>query len=632
MHRKRLTALSLALLLTMCFLLSGCRHILPEVQTDTSSTEVETLHSEPRQTEATTPAGTTVSTSSVSTEVPAVTESTPAEDEYLIRWQNGGQMDFLPDKPIELVRFSEMPYVHPDTEALFSDFDALAEQALESTKANSLLDSYYDLYRRYISFYSMESLANVRYALDTSDDWYRDEFNFCQELAPNLEEKLEALYKAFAASPSRRKLEQRYFGRGFFSTYDDYAIYTNEEVLRLSQQEAALLTQYRELTASVEVTYRNETKPLNEWLQTDSYTVYYGVINAYLKQYHEQIGSLFIELVKVRQQLAKVLEYEDYTSYSYDFLYQRDYTPEDGSVFLEGIRTQIVPLVKEIYRKHPEFYDLTYPDADAQAVMQMVQSAAEKLGGTIWDAFRFMTAYELCDIAPSTKKLDASFETYFYDYEAPFVFVNASGSGEDYQTFSHEFGHFAEAYYNYGAESDYETAETFSQAMEFLTLLYTETLSKRERSSLLKLSLLDILDTFAGQGAYADFEAQVYALDPEELTLEAIDDIYLKCNQDYGVYMPNYETYYKQGWINVLHFFEVPNYVISYCVSAQTSLQICAMELEHARGGADAYFRMLDRPYGAGLQQILEEAELDSPFDEAALKKSAAFIKKCLED
>ena len=255
-----------------------------------------------------------------------------------------------------------------------------------------------------------------------------------------------------------------------------------------------------------------------------------------------------------------------------------------------------------------------------------MESASRNIGGTVWDAYRFMRAYELCDIAKASEKVEASFQTYIYDYEAPFVLVNASGSGDDYFTFSHEFGHFTDSYHNYGANEDLETAETFSQAMEFLALNFTDTLNDTQRKNLKKSKLIEQLQTFVYQGAYADFEAKVYALDPEELSIEKINELFLQSCKDFGIYEQGFDFYYSQSWIDILHFFEVPYYIISYCVSAETALQVYELEAGETGAGVDAYFRLLDRSYDAGVQQVMEDAGMNNPFREDVLEETAEFF------
>ena len=619
----------LALVLAASLLLTGCM-VLPALPVPTAgpeTTAVPTAPTPPPSTETPTPPTTAepVITTTEEPTPPTTEEPIDPNDEALIRWQNGGEKDYLPDEPVAMVPFSQMEYVRPDVEALYGDFDALAERAKDSDDAETLLQSYYDLYTRYVSFYSMDALANIKYSQNTTESYYKDEYDFCENETPTVEEKLEALMKAFAASPARDALEEAYFGAGFFEKYDDYEVYTNPEYLRLSQEEAALLTEYRDLTAELLVTFNGETKTLDEWLETDDYYEYIGVLQAYYEQYNPSVGEVFVKLVKVRQQLAAVLGYDSYAEYSYEMTYHRDYTPADGDVFLNGIREHLAPLMEDVYSDYT-LSSLSAGTSTEQGVMDMVQSAAKNIGGAVWDAFRFMRAYELCDIAKSAVKIEASFQTYLYDWEAPFVLVNAQGSGDDYTTFAHEFGHFTDSYRNYGADEDLETAETFSQAMEFLALKYTDTLKDQQKTRLLKYKLVDLLQTFVYQGAYAEFEARVYALDPEELTVKKVNQLFLDSCADFEIAEPGFDFYYSQCWIDVIHFFEVPYYIISYCVSAETALQVYELEEAQEGEGVAAYFRLLDREYGAGVQQVMEDAGLDNPFRDEVLRETADFF------
>ena len=163
-----------------------------------------------------------------------------------------------------------------------------------------------------------------------------------------------------------------------------------------------------------------------------------------------------------------------------------------------------------------------------------------------------------------------------------------------------------------------------------MALQYSDALSQRQRDSLLRYKLYDLLETFVYQGAYAEFEARVYALDPEKITVERINEIYLQCCKDFGVYEDGFDFYYSQGWIDVLHFFEVPYYVISYCVSAETALQVYELETRQKGDGVAAYFRLLDRDYSAGVQQVMEDAELESPFRDDVIEQTAEFFRKQL--
>ena len=296
---------------------------------------------------------------------------------------------------------------------------------------------------------------------------------------------------------------------------------------------------------------------------------------------------------------------------------------------MDAIRTRLVP-ISAAAEASSALSRLQQKQASEEKTEQVVFGAARALGGTVSDACRFMQTYGLYDIHRSADKTDASFQTYIYSYESPFVFVNASGTTEDYTTFPHEFGHFTDSYYNYGANEDLETAETYSQAMEYLALCCTDALSERERESLLKLKLTDTLDTFVTQAAFSSFEQQVYALPEDRLTLDAVNAVYLQVCRDFGFYETGLDFYYSQSWIDILHFFEAPDYVISYCVSAETSLQLYRLEAEQDGEGQAAYFRLLDRDLNAGVQKVMEDAGLANPFREDAMDQTAALFRRQL--
>ena len=618
------------LLLALCLLFAACAE-----PTQTSDASTAGAQSRSETTEATAavvptqiPANPSEQTEKPETTALA-TEPQETMDEALIRWQNGGIRDYLPDAPIRMIPFSEMQYVRPDTEQLFSDFDALATQAQDG-QADALLAGYFDLFTRYVSFETMYELAWIRYTLDTTDSDSQNEYHVCETEANRIEEKLERLLKAFAASPCREELENQYFGDGFFQTYDDMERYTNPEYLRLLQEEDALLAQFREITADPQVTYQNKTESLDDWRKTEDYDTYWAVMSAYYHQYHEALGSLFIQLIRVRQQLAAVLGFESYADYAYAVTYDRAYLPEEGRRFLQEIRDTLVPVYRESL-KNRTLRRLRYETASQAQMQEMLASAAEQLGGTISDAWRFMTAYDLFDISASDDKLAVSYQTYLHDYEAPFVFVNTYGTEKNDLTFAHEFGHFVENYYNYGISADLETNETFSMAMEYLALQYTQTLSQKKKDNLRLLRLCDTAQTFATEACYADFEMRLYEMDADTLTPAVIDALYWTCCEEYGMdeSLPKHPG--EMCWCDQYTFYEAPFYVISYCVSAETSLQVAALEMEQRGAGVEAYLRLLDRDDGAGIQQVMEDAGLQSPFADGALKKAAEFLRRELK-
>ena len=546
------------------------------------------------------------------------------------RLLNGGERDYAPDGYVDMVNFSDMAYERPDTQALIDEFKALADMAEAGEDADAILERYYTTYDAYLNFITMDTLAYIRYTFNTNDSFYKEEYDLLEQASPDISEALEIFNKACVDSPSRAALERDYFGYGYFDDYEDFSLYTNPDYLALSKQEEALMSEYRSALEDPQVEFHGETRSfweLMEEYEDAPYPEYLALLRSYYEPYNERVGKIFVELVRVRQQLAEVLGYESYADYSFEMIYGRDYSHEEGARFLDGIREQLVPISAELI----DYYDyaaqnkLSISRAD---LVKGLQAAVQNIGGRVEEAFNFMLAYDLYDISVADEKFASSFTTYLYNYEAPFLTIDATGQDDDYVTFSHEFGHFVDAYVNYNAVSDLETAETYSQAMEFLSLCYTEgVLTERQREQMLQRNLLDTLDTFIYQAALAEFEDRVYAMDPDELTLDAVNDAYRQACKDYGIYASYVDFYYSKGWIDVTHLFEAPYYVISYCVSADTALQVYIAETEQTGAGLALYDRLLDRDPEDGVQGVAESAGLDNPFREGAVEEIAEFYR-----
>ena len=601
--------------------------------------------------------GDDLETPSIQTEAPSVTkesasptqapENDPSQEGTPTvpgkRKANGGWRDYAEDGYVDMVPFDEMPYERPDVDALCAEFEALTEMAERGEDAEAILQAYYTANDHYLHFYTMDSLAYIRYTLNTNDSYYKEEYDALELASPDVEEKLEAFNKACAHSKSRKALEDAYFGEDYFADYEEFSRYTNEEFLALSKEEEALMAEYRSALEDPQIEYNGKVQSFNDLMEKyteittyKQFQEYLAILKAYYSKYNQSVGEIFIKLVKIRQKIAKVLDYESYADYCYDLSYGRDYTHEDGVRFLEEVRTELVPVYNQLVAlEKSEDYDQF--SLDTSKMTAGLQSAVKNMDqqlkdGRMEEAFNFMTAYRLYDIETAPEKFDSSFTTYLYDYESPFLTVNSQGNSGDYLTFSHEFGHFTDYYLTYDAAEDLETAETFSQAMEFLSLCYTQGIfTERQRSDLLHLNLLEVMDTFTYQGALASFEDQVYALPENQLTVKKINELYYNCCRSYGNYSEYYDFYYRQGWINVTHFFEVPYYVISYCVSADTALQIYLLEAEHKGDGLAVYCKLFDREPGAGVQSVLETAGLGNPFRKGGLKEIADFYREAFD-
>lgn len=512
-----------------------------------------------------------------------------------------------------MVDYQDITYRRPDVSAIVEEIQAVTAMFSDGSSKEDILGAIYDLEESYYNFSTMSSVAYIEYCKNLSDTYYEDEYNYLEKENANLQAVMEELYIAAANSKYKEYLEQVYYGDGFLDYYLTHRIYTNETFVALSQQETDLVTAYMNLQDSPTVTIDGKEydfEDLTDQYETDYNMLYTKVFPAYYEKYNAQAGEIFIQLVKLRKQMATAAGYDSYEDYMYEYYYGRDYTPEMARTYVSQLCDAMVPIFADMYTSLG--YD-SYEDMDMDEVTDALETTLYNMDEDYYEYFLVMQKYNLWDCSESTSKMPGSYETYFYSYCEPFVYISPTGTESDYLTLAHEFGHFVDGMWNDGEDSVIDTCEIFSQGLEFLALCYSD-LPENTLSRMRQLKLLDTYQVFLYQAAYADFEDRVYQLDDKELTLDNVNRVYEDVMQDYGQYMDGLDWYNRLSWIDITHFFSAPCYVISYCTSADVALQIYQLEQDEVYEGLYAYWDLIDYATYYDFLELLDICELESPF------------------
>lgn len=529
------------------------------------------------------------------------------------------------DEPlIAPTSFRSIAYVRPDTNALCEGFGKVQAMVEEGSGAQDVIDAFDAVYEDYIRYDTMSTVAYIRYTLDLNDPYYDEENQWCEEQSPVVQQAMEKCYIAMADSPIRSELEQLEFGEGFFDYYDENEVYSNDRVVELMQQESDLQTQYMSLQSDMTITWKGEERLVEDLLGSDSlsYPDLLQVYRLYYDKYAPQAAEIYIKLIGIRKQIAAELDYASYADFAYSFYFERDYTPEQ-------VRGYTADVAKEL---SPYYYTAVYNNydksMDMDAVMNLLKKTSYAFGGEFAEAYDFMEQYELFDVTDSTSKMPGSYMTYLSAYEAPYMYVSPTGKIDDFLTASHEFGHFVDGFVNCNGTSSIDCNEIFSQGLEYLSLSRAD-LKSSERSALTAAKVSDAIMTFLTQACYAEFELRVFALDEKDLTLEKINEVFLECNEEFGMGMTGLEDVIAPGWIDIQHFFIAPFYVISYCISNDAALQIYQAELKNGTG-LETYRTLMSLSSGNTILALLEEAGLDSPFKKGRMAELADFFNEQL--
>lgn len=561
-----------------------------------------------------------------------------ASDNPPARYRNPEILSFLPKEEIEMVKLSEIQYVAPDTRELEEKCQALLKKIETCTNAEELLADYYEIYPEFCTIQTMYTLAFLRNNIDTSEPFYKNASMAAGTsfaIAMDYQDKL--LY-AFAASPARKDLEKLYFGEGYFDKYDGKTPYS-EQYYTLLQQESNYVCAFDDLTTGCMITYNGEEKAYNEWLCSDSNEIRNGASAAYIEQNHDEAAKIYIELIKIRQNIAKEAGFDSYIDYRYDYF--GDFNSKQTTELLQYIKTYLAPLTKPICEKKPELsdniYNDKYPYSKDTDPIETLCSASKNMGDVIWDAARFLKTYELYEYSYSPNKRMVGYQSYLLDYEAPFIFFNPARY-DAIATFAHEFGHFVDGYYNYGdytyapAGVSSSLSEFFSQSMQYLMMKYTETFPEDIHEETMDMALAALLITnVLDSAAFATFEERVYTMDSKELTPDKLDEIYLQCRKAFGCPNRFEDNIVAKSWVLKHHIFESSCICILYTVPAISALQICSMDDEKDGAGVAVYIDAVKNYTGKTFDQFYEESKLDSPFKESTIKDVAEYLKERLK-
>ena len=531
----------------------------------------------------------------------------------------------------ETVNFDDVVYIRPDTENLVTAIKQAAS-IIESNESNyeNQLAAIKTLEEPCSIFNTMYAYLTLKTSQNSADKTWAEEYEILSGEEPRVSEAIEKLYVAVARSEHAERFEEDYFGDGHIEKYKDGGKYTDAAV-ELLEREAELTAEYSALsTATVKIvydgisdTYDNTAERLKSTFGEGSkkYKKAMTECDALFDEALEEAGAeIFTELLKVRHRIADAMGYESYMEYAYE-LRGHDYTADE----LDGLINDVAKYVTPVYQSlstsvFGSYFRSTQPiQVTKEALINNLYTVYSSMDTRIADVYAYMLKCGLYDIAGEEKnRMDGAYTVYLHEIEAPFIFATVSGDITDYSTISHEFGHFLDGFINYSVSESLDLAEVSSQALELLTLCELDSvMGNKEYKYLYYSAMQNALLTLITQSFYAKLEALAYELEYENITRERLD---LLVKEAATALHLNPKMFCALDEIIIDHLVLYPFYVQSYCTSLTVSLDIFFEEREGG-GGVDLYNGLIDEGYGKTFCEALEDASLDSPFEDDTVKE-----------
>lgn len=553
-----------------------------------------------------------------------------------VRAANGGKLTDEVDHTDSA--FEDLAYFDDVTEEEFDDLTARIGVAIvdinNADQVDALIDEMEDMARRTMA---NDVIANVYATLDAENQEYNDLVTHYEELAVDLNDKIQQNYRMIAESACSEVLHARVEDEEEWQEILEYEPMT-EEQKELENRETELSLKYDELyiaeyTVNINgVDYNLDT--ISEGYQAGEITVeeYFAGFADLLEQRNQELGNLFLELVEVRTQLAQSYGYDNYADYAYEEIYDRDYTPEDLEEYRRQVIEYIVPLEHDLYDMlmGNTSYDAIWDaEMSEQECLDNLERYLPEISDDMLISYRYMVEHGMCDLSIDERKAPGGYTTQIYVYNAPFMFNCADGTISDMGTLIHEFGHYNQMYFASEDEWMYtynnlDVAEIHSQGLELLFLDYGEDIYGENAYAVQLYTLMNMAYACV-EGVKEDaFQYEVYS-NPEGLTIEKLNEIYYNCCEEYGALDFNNSYYLGMygfmasdeitEWVEIPHTFQSPLYYVSYSVSMAAVEELWDVILDDREEGIGVYLDLVEKGLVDSYTDVLADTGLNNPIE-----------------
>ncbi|MBM7647324.1 M3 family oligoendopeptidase [Bacillus ectoiniformans] len=557
------------------------------------------------------------------------------------------------------MKFKDYQYKRPDWTTVETEIESLLTGLLSASSATDQIEILKRINKIRSGVSTMMDLCYIRHTIDTNDEFYKLEQDYMDELSPKMEGIASRLNKALLSSSYRKELEET-FGKQLFLLAESQVKTFSDDILPLLEKENKLSSQYTQLVASAQIDFNGKELTLAElepYLEEENRTLRKKAAEArfsFFADHESEFDQLFDELVKVRTEMAKKLGYANFVELGYHRLSRVDYGAEQVKVYREQIKKHIVPLASKLRHRQQKrigvdslkFYDESFqftsgnakPKGDAEYIIENGKLMYQELSEETSDFFQFMLDRELMDLVAVKGKAGGGYCTFLEDYHSPFIFANFNGTSGDIDVLTHEAGHAFQVYSSRDCEvpeylwPTYEACEIHSMSMEFFTWPWMERFFKEDTDKY-KFSHLSSALLFLPYGAAVDeFQHRIY--EEPELTPEERKMIWKEIEKEY---LPerDYEgiPFLEAGgyWQRQGHIYEVPFYYIDYTLAQVCALQFWKRMRENKEEAWEDYLAICRIGGSLSFTEIVEKAQLISPFEADCMESVVEPISKWLD-
>ena len=542
--------------------------------------------------------------------------------------------------------FSQVEYQRPDGQSVVQLIGKAQQQAQDDLLPLGLLHSLRKIGDATEDYYSMMTIAQIRNYADVNDTFYSAEMEYLDTWAARIQSEYNQLFKMIQQSRFQ-SMTREIYGSSGAEDMQMSAQSSSKEILSLQEQEKKLEAQYYYEYAQATVT-TPEGEVLFSSLEPQGQTAYYS---QFIDRYNQTLGTLYLELVSLRDQMAQLLGYDSYTEVADLNMHRSSYTREQIQQFRELLKQTLVPVyggyLKDFYRRAENQTSAGYvylmgepsptPQGDWKDTLERFSKVFSQMALETGECYEYLLSHGFIDAQPSQTKANVTFSTLIYSLNTPFLFANMDGSENDVYSISHEFGHCFAIWEQLkrGSRSEgrsMDVCEIHSQAMQMMTLPYYEAFYGEDADVARRYDVFTIVSGILTAALNDEFQEQIYR--QPQMTVDQLNELYLELALEYGLVVESpysdLETFSK-GWFTTNQYFDTPFYAIDYSLSGCVALEFLQRSMEDSQGALDTYLVLVRQDAGYDFLTVLEKTGLQSPFSEEQLVELSELLEDVLQ-
>ena len=502
--------------------------------------------------------------------------------------------------------WTDMEYAHYDPAGFYADVDTLTGLAA-GADAQAVLELYDRLYEQFARIDTLSAIAYIHSSQDLTDEYWSGESQYADNLRYDAADALSTACHAVTCGPCAEAFAG-HVGEDAFKAFSEYVPMTDREA-ELLARETELVDEYNARmndVDEVQFDYLGQSWDLEMLNGLEGHSLAYQDYDAYLDVYYgvqnavnQMAGPLYLELVRLRAELAQIEGCSSYAALAYEDVFGRDYSPEDAQTFCDAVK----PVARQYYERLSSsalWYDIdsVSPALTPEDILELVGSYSVRLDPSLEEPYRFLTEHGLYDLDLGSDRFSGSYTVTLGQYGSAFIFANLGSSYDGLSTLCHEFGHFVNDYYAPAGNlltdvPSYDLLEIHSTGLDALfTCFYDEIFDTGADTARFNV-LAALIDALVDGCIFDEFQRRVY--DEPDMTLDEMNRLFASVSAAYGQTELRDVDY---NWVYVTHTFESPMYYLSYAASSLAAIQIWDMAQTDLQAAVDAWKSVMSHDAG----------------------------------